>query len=98
MAYRVDYQPIKKVRGAEKRRVPVPALIAMFFLAFVLLVNTAWPRGSQVLRRLVFSGDTAVTAAALEDMARDLGEGEALPDALEAFCKTILKNGKPNSD
>ncbi len=90
MAYRVDYQPIKKIRGAEKRVAAAPALTALCLVLFFLLVHTVWPRGAQVLRGLLFSGDTAVTGAALELFAQDLRAGEAFSSALQTFCRTIL--------
>ncbi len=92
MAYRVDYRPVSKIRRAEKRRSVVPALTALCLLLFFVLVHTFWPRGSQVLQGLFFSGDVALTGAALETFAQDLGAGENLYDALYTFCRTILSH------
>lgn len=91
MGYRIDYGPVRKIRGAEKRRVGAAALTGISFLLFLLLVNSCWPRGSQVLRGLVFSGNAAVTAAALEDFSVELQMGEELPSAIENFCRKVIQ-------
>lgn len=94
MGYRVEYQPIRKIRNAEKRRSMAPALTGLCLLLFVFLVNSMWPRGAEVLRGLVFSGDTAVTAAALEEFAVELGAGEELSSAFVSFCRTVIENAQ----
>lgn len=91
MGYRVDYQPIKKVRDIQKRTVRLPALTALFLLIFWILVNSVWPSGTTVLRGLLFSGNSTVTAAALNEMVIELRSGEALPSALEAFCGKVIR-------
>lgn len=94
MGYRIDYCPVKKIRGAEKRRAGLPALTAACLLVFVLLVNCTWPKGSDVLRSLLFSGDLAVTASALEDFAVELRMGEQLQSALESFCRKVVQESE----
>lgn len=98
MGYRVDYQPVKKVRGVEKRTARGPALTALFLLTFLLLVNSTWPRGAEVLRGLLFSGDAAVTAAALDDLAAELRSGEELDSALESFCRKVIQEAEFDSN
>ena len=98
MGYRVDYQPVKKVRGVQKRTVNVPAMTGVCLLLFLLLVNSAWPRGAEVLQGLLFSGDVSVTAAALEDMAVELRAGEELSSAVETFCKKVAQGARIDSD
>ncbi len=94
MAYRVDYLPVKKIRGAEKCRSRIAALTALFFLLFVFLIHNTWPRGTQVLQGLLFPGDVQAAAAALEDLTQNLRTGQPLPEALEVFCQTIVQEGK----
>ena len=94
MGYRVEYQPVKKVRGAEKRTVWVPALTGLFLLLFLLLVNSTWPRGAEVLQGLIFPGDASVTAAALEELTVELRAGEELASAFETFCRTVIENAE----
>ena len=94
MGYRVDYQPVKKVRLAEKRHSRVLALTGLCLLLFFLLVNSLWPQGAQTLREILIPGDAAVTTAALEDFAQELGAGETLRSALETFCRRILQEAE----
>lgn len=94
MGYRVDYQPIKKVRGAEKRTVSVSALTGLCFLLFVIIVNSTWPRGADILRGVIFQGNAAVTAAALEDLTAELTAGEELFSAVEAFCHKVIQEAE----
>lgn len=98
MAYRITYLPVKKVRGMEKRTARAPALGTIFFLLFLLLVHSAWPRGREVMQRLIFPGDAAVTAAALEELTGALKSGERLSEALEGFCSSVMENGQSGTD
>lgn len=90
MGYRIEYQPVKKVRNAEKRISRIPALTALFLLLFFLLVSSFWPRGRELMRELIIPGDPDVTVAALEVFAQELHGGEELSSAFESFCRRIL--------
>ncbi len=89
MAYRVDYGPVKKVRGGERTR--VPGLTALFLLVFFLMVGLCWPRGVQILRDMLIPGDPAVMVAAMDNFARDLEQGTELADAFENFCVFVVR-------
>lgn len=91
MAYRIDYQATKKVRGMEKRTASLPAVAAALVLGAILL----WPRGAETLRGLLIPGDAVVTVAALEDLAVDLREGQSMEEALDAFCRQVAELGTP---
>lgn len=91
MGYRIDYQPVRKIRGAEKRRSRRAALTGVFFLLFLFGVQILWQEGGQVLRGLLFPGDAAVTAAAMEDLVQQLGAGVRVGEALELFCRRIME-------
>lgn len=90
MGYRVEYEPVKKVRGAEKRTSRVAALTAVSLALFGILVCSFWDRGREVLQDLLLPGDGAVTAAAMEDLVRDLQTGLPLGEAVEGFCRTVI--------
>lgn len=89
MAYRIDYQATKKVRGLEKRTAAGPALGAACLLISLLAGAALWPRGVGVLRELLIPGDPAVTVAALEALAEDLHNGESVQGALTDFCTQV---------
>lgn len=97
MGYRVEYQSGKQVRETKKHRSCIPVLTAVSLLVFLLLVNAFWPRGAEVLQELLFPGDAAVTAAALEEFAMELRAGEELPDALATFCRTVIQNAQADT-
>lgn len=90
MGYRIDYQPIKKVRNLEKRTAGVPAMTALFLMLFFMLVFSFWPQGAELLREMLIPGDPDVTVAALETFAQELQCGESLYSAFDTFCRQLL--------
>lgn len=95
MGYRVEYETPGQVPKKEKR---VVMLTAVFLVLFLLLVNLFWPQGAVLLRELALPGDAAITAAALEDLAADLGNGLEISDALESFCRKVIHEAESGSD
>ena len=91
MGYRIDYGPVKKVRGVEKRTSRLAALTGMFLLLFVITVCCFWPEGTAVLRDWFLPGDPVVTAAAMEELTDSLRTGEGIGESLRAFCARILE-------
>lgn len=94
MGYRVEYEPVKKVRGAQKKTSRAATLTALCLLLFFLLVSGFWPRGREVLWDLLVPGDASVTVAALEDLTLELRNGEALSSALESFCQKVIREAE----
>lgn len=91
MGYRIDYGPVKKVRGLEKRTSRLAALTGLFFLLFVITVCCFWPEGVAELRQILLPGDPAVTTSAMEELADSLRTGEEIFDSLRTFCARILE-------
>lgn len=92
MGYRVDYVPVDRVfRGKKERMLRVPALSALFFLIFVLLVRLFWAQGTETLRAVLLPGDWQATGQALEALADRLGMGEPFGDAVSVFCREIIQ-------
>lgn len=91
MGYRIVYQPVPKIRRAESRRVRRAALTAVCFAVFVILVSVCWPEGAALLRDWMLPGDGTVTVAAMEDLTRDLREGQPLPDAWAVFWNRVVE-------
>ncbi|HIR31183.1 MAG TPA: hypothetical protein IAB83_04145 [Candidatus Faecousia faecavium] len=90
MSYQVVYPGNQEKQP--KKSVPFALMLCGWLLAFVILTVFFWPEGAQVMQKLLLPGDTAVTAAALEDFAAELQAGEQLSGALENFCRSILEN------
>ena len=62
---------------------PVLCSVAVI-LAFILL------RPASNLYELFLPGDPAVTIQAFNQLSGAIGRGDALPQALEAFCQTVI--------
>lgn len=90
MGYRIDYPPVRNVRRAEKRKVPLFALTAILLILLSLLVNTCWPDGRRMLLSFLIPGDAAVTVSALETMAGELKAGQSLAEAFREFCLRVM--------
>lgn len=90
MGYRVEYDSVKKVRGVQKRTAGRLAMTGVFFLVFLVLVACFWPEGTAILRDALLPGDRAVTAAALEELARQVSQGTDLSQAVAEFCRDLL--------
>jgi len=91
MGYRIEYQSVRKLRGIQKRRSAVLAVTGLCFLAFLLCVEIFWPEGHALLRELLFSGNASVTAAAMEDLAGNLGSGISVRESVFLFCRQIME-------
>lgn len=85
MGYRMMYPPIRESMEQQKRISAVSVMTVLFFLAFCVLVNNTWPQGAEVLRKLLFTNDFAVTGSALNEMAEQLGVGERFVDVFVDF-------------
>ncbi len=96
MGYRIEYQPVRKIRRAEKTRSYVAAMTAACLLLFCILVHLLWPQGAEVLGKLIFSGDSATAVDALAHFVVELEAGEELQSAFETFCRTVIQNGEKN--
>lgn len=93
MGYRVEYEPMmKNERNMDKFRLRPGLLTAAAFLTLCLLVNTYWPHGKALLQEILWPGDAAVTQQAVETFVSELHYGQPLGDAVEGFCREILKH------
>lgn len=70
MAYRINYRPVRKLRGREGQRLRLPALTGLCFLLFLALVHSLWPEGREYLR------------SALDTMATHLHRDASVMEAL----------------
>lgn len=93
MGYQIQYGENTPKRKQEKR---FTARLGAGLLALGLLVSCLWPRWADQLRRVVFSGDVAVTAAAMEELSQELQTGVPLSQAWRQFCRSILLDEAPH--
>ena len=96
MAYRVVYGSLGEEKRGKSTRRRVRALWPIGLVLF-LVVLAGLIHGGVLpwVRDVLLPGDSAVTAAALENMVRALLEGASVPDAVTAFCQEILANAGP---
>ncbi len=87
MGYRVVYEPVTQ---KQEQRFSVPKLTLLFFLLFLLLVNGFWPKGTDVLRQIVWPGDPEKTWQAMETMVQEMQCGAAFSDAAESFVQGLV--------
>ena len=95
MGYRITYvnSTIRRRRtGIHPLR--LQGLIGAFLILFLLLTNAYWPAGAQKLREFLIPGDPEVTMLAAEELVQDLHSGEAVSDAVAAFCREILESAE----
>lgn len=85
MSYRIQYPQIRKLRGREGLHVRLPALTALSFLLFLVLVTLLWPEGTSLIRN-------RIPVTALEQFASDLQEGEAVITSFSDFIKVFLND------
>ena len=98
MAYRITYGPPVPARY-QKRDKPsrLRLLTAAWLMVFVLLVRLLFPAGVTQLRTYLLPDPQNITQTALGAFMSDLRGGEALDDALFAFCKLIISHDPPIS-
>ncbi len=92
MGYRIIYGGVKKVRGTERRTSRRAALTGLFFLIFLILVQSLWPRGAAIVKGFLVPKAASVMVVSLEEAASELKSGEGLRTVLED-CFLGLKNG-----
>ena len=63
----------------------------MFFLLFLLLVRLYWPAGTSVLRQLLLPGASETAFSSLKLLTQELWKGVPVPDAVEAYCRTVFQ-------
>lgn len=93
MGYRITYESVGKrkrvLRPPQNRMIVGGLVLVLVFGAMSIKSN-----GLEFVKNYLLPGDPAVTAAALEEMAEDLRQGESIVSAFREFCEEIIENGK----
>ena len=92
MAYRITYESVKKRKNRfrlDRRSWIATALVVVLVFGAMALKSS----GLDFVKNYLLPGDPAVTAAALENMAEDLRQGESIIAAFQAFCEEIIEHG-----
>jgi len=91
MAYRIVYETgTARVQENRRNSARIWVLTAVFLVLFGVLTVKFWPEGREALVEILLPGDPEVTWHALETMVMQLREGEAVGDAVMAFCREIV--------
>lgn len=94
MGYQIMYSPednhkYPAYKPVRKNKWVIPAV-----LTAVLLAAAARPQVRSALENWLIPGDKDVTKAAFSLMLEDIRTGEPVSQAVSAFCREILENGK----
>ena len=89
MSYRINYGSSNRKNGNSVTKFRLSALTALCFLAFLFLVNTFWPEGSDYLGEILAGQNTSASVVALERFAEELHHGEPLVEAFSKFLDTV---------
>lgn len=81
MSYRIIYLPERK-----KRRV-WPWVLSLAIVCVVCV--SLFPQGRQAIETALIPGEPEVTYRAFGELLAALREGTALPQALQAFCRSL---------
>lgn len=89
MGYRIQYVQSKKNRSVKTRSIRKVTILCGWILG--LVIGCVWPEVSDTIKNILFPGDLAVTAAALENLTVDLRSGIQVRECLQNFCRYILE-------
>ena len=91
MSYRIRYDISNLVLSDIKhKKSRIPILTTVFFLFFLLLVKAFWVEGSETISKLLWAGDLEVLDQAVKYSINALKNGQALPAAIQTFCRELL--------
>ena len=91
VAYRVVYGSRHSQEKKARKEKRTGGKAGMFFLLFLLLVRLYWPAGTSVLRQLLLPGASETAFSSLKLLTQELWEGVPVPDAVEAYCRTVFQ-------
>ncbi len=95
MAYRIDYHSPSRKSSIPRFRWQMPLMTCLFFLTFVVCVNSAWPAGEEALRQLLLpSSITDESEAALQALLTNLRNGQPFYESITAFCQQIIAHAQ----
>ena len=92
MGYKIYYQTVGKRKYPLRHKMPNWMLYTGICGAFaaILLLYSLWQGGFSWL----LPGDPAVTGPALQTLIERLTDGEALGDAVTAFCREVVAGAR----
>ena len=95
MAYRISYGPDVPEQYHRQRigkALRLQFMTAACLVLFALLVGRFCPEGLEVLRTCLLPDSQSITQQALDGFVTDIRQGEAVGDALFAFCEKVISS------
>lgn len=89
MSYRIQYDTKKHPWQKRLKRLKYVLPVGIICLSLLTLGYFGMDK-----LQFLLPGEPSVTAAALDNMANSLQEGETLQEAITAFCREILDNAQ----
>ena len=96
MGYRIEYGSQRQYSREKIRVGRIFWLTGACFLAFAFVTRHCWPQGQQLLEEALLPGDAAVTKQAFSLLTEQLRHGEAVGDAVAAFCREVIHGAAAN--
>lgn len=95
MGYKIIYGKCKSAKNKiiHRRKIMKSGTLKLSITVVMIVSILAWPKGRAWVKEVMLPGDNNVTKRALQGLVTDVGDGMALPDALQVFCGEILDNG-----
>lgn len=89
LKYRIEYGNSSRHPKNKTFKILAPYLCPLI-LCGALLLYTVYSHNSPRIYELFLPGDPAITTDAFRQLSESLGRGDALSDALDVFCETIM--------
>ena len=93
MSYCINYPG--KMNGSSRPDAPgirIALMTSAFFIVFCFFTGRFWPQGQEAVQQLLFPGSNLFARQAAEVFVSELQNGEPLGDALENFCREIIRD------
>ena len=94
MGYRVYYSPEDNKKYPTRNKQGNARYLGHFVVVLAVVLTLTVPQVRSNLREWLIPGDEAVISKAFSQMVENVREGEAIGEAVTAFCQEILDHGK----
>ena len=95
MGYRIIYASGKSKKHSITRHHSLQKRIISYIVLLTILIGVGWIGWSnRTIRSWLLPGNPQVTERALQGFVSNIKSGEALSDAVAAFCNEIIRNEK----
>ena len=90
MSYQIVYGPQKRpIKKSNKQSLRTGIITGILLIAVLAALKITGY--SHMIRQIILPGDAEVTASAFQNMTDALKNGNGLPQAITAFCETVIK-------